>query len=228
MKKSFLLVASLLLSALFLQSCIEISEKLSVLRDGSGSYELTIDMSEMKEMIDAMGGMDENAESPLAEMEKNYTPIMEELKTLEGISNVEVITDESTYIITTRFDFASQEALNNGMVIVLEDSTDADQVDSYYILRRRAFIRTPEHNILIQLKEALSSEMQNQEMDMGQLFSDVTYVNEIEFPDRKVRRTTSDDVVIKEDKTGASIEKYIFREGEDLDLEYKIKLRRRW
>ncbi len=228
MKKSFLLVASLLLSTLLLQSCIEISEKLSVLRDGSGSYALTIDMSEMKEMIDAMGGMDENAESPLSEMEKNYTPIMEELKTVDGISNVEVITDESTYIITTRFDFASQEALNNGMAIVLEDSTDADQVDSYYILRRRAFIRTPEHNILIQLKEALSSEMQNQEMDMGQLFSDVTYVNEIEFPDRKVRRTTSDDVVIKEDKSGASIEKYIFREDEDLNLEYKIKLRRRW
>ena len=228
MKKSFILIASLLLGATLFQSCIEISEKVSVLRDGSGTYTLTIDMSEMKEMIDAMGGMDEDAESPLSEMEKNYTPIMKELKTVEGISNVNVISDESSYIITTRFDFASQEALNNGMAVVLEDSIGENQGKEYYILRRRAFIRTPEHNILIQLKEALSGEMQNQEMDMGQLFSDVTYVNEIEFPDRRVRRTTSDDVVINEEKTAASIEKYIFREEENLDLEYKIKLGRRW
>jgi hypothetical protein len=227
MKRTNILSAFLILVTLSLQSCFEIREKLELNSDGSGTFSLIIDMSEIKQMVDAFAEGDDNeAESPLANMEQEFRGTQEKLEEIQGISNVALISENDGYIVTTRFEFTSVDALNEAMNVVYEDENEYGKLTDYYTLKRRRFERTSAHNLLDQLKKELDSEeMDTEGLDMATLFADVAYVNEVQFNGRTVRKVSKEAVKVAEDGSSLSLTRYIFKEGEDLSMDYKAKLR---
>jgi hypothetical protein len=119
--------------SLLLQSCFEIKEIIKINKDGSGTFSMVIDMSELKVMLESFSEEDENvAESPLAEEEQEYEATKSKLEVIEGISNITFLTENDGYMITTSFDFANPEALNKGMNVVYEDENAFGEYTLYY------------------------------------------------------------------------------------------------
>ena len=114
-----------LTTAILLTSCITIEENYFIKKDGSGSYEFKIDMSEMMSMMAAMGGpeaMGENAQVPTDDMD--FEKEIEDLKKIEGISNIKSTTDTEKGIMSFSFDFKNFDALNQARVNSLDKTTE--------------------------------------------------------------------------------------------------------
>ena len=129
-------------------------------------------------------------------------------------------------MITTSFDFENIEALNRGMSVVYEEENQYGKHTEYYKLKGKNFERTSAHNLLDELKGELDAEEAGDEdIDMSEIFSDVAYVNIVEFKGRKIKKSSSDAIEISEDGSSMTLRRYIFREGEDLSMNYKLKVR---
>lgn len=226
MKKTILSIVSVLIFSLLLQSCFEIKEIVRINKDGSGTFSMSIDMSGVKAMMEGLSEGEDDTGSPLAEMEKEYDATKSKLEVIEGISNIQFLTENDGYEITTSFDFADVDALNKGMNVVYEDENEYGEFTEYYKFKRRNFERTSAHNMLDELKgEMGSDDLGGGDIDMAEIFSDVAYVNIVEFNGRKIKKTSSKDIEISEDGSSMTLKKYIFREGEDLAMDYAVKVR---
>ena len=155
---------------------------------------MAIDMSEVKAMLEGLSEGEDESGSPLGEMEKEYEATKSKLEVIDGISNIQFLTENDGYVITTSFDFADIDALNRGMNVVYEDENEYGEITEYYTFKRSKFERTSAHNMLDQLKgEMGSNEMGGGDIDMAEIFSDVAYVNIVEFNGRKIKKTSSKD-----------------------------------
>lgn len=227
MHKSKIWILLLFAAALSLQSCFEIREVVTFKKDGSGSFSLSIDLSQVKQMLEGFAQSEEAAGgSPFQNMETEYQKTRDKLETVEGISNMRFISENDGYVITTGFDFASVDALNKGMDVVYENETELNEVPEYYRFKRRNFERTASHNFLDMVKnEFTGSEMAVEGMDLSTLFADVAYVNEIHFEGREVTRVRSGDVAVSEDKTTVTNRYLIFNEDADQELTFRLKVK---
>jgi len=222
-----MLVLVIVSVAISLQSCFEIRERVKLNKDGSGTFSLIIDMSEMKAMMESFSGEDsDESKSPLANIEDQFSTTRDKLEEIDGISNITMVTENSGYVVTTGFDFSNIEALNKAMNVVYEDDNESGEITEYYRLKRKKFERTAAHNMLEQVKEEVASnEMQAQGMDPSTLFADVAYVNEVVYSGRKVRKTSNDDIVVAEDGMSMTLTRYVFRKDENLAMDYTVKLK---
>ncbi len=225
MKKTILSIVSIFVISLLLQSCFEIKEIVTINKDGSGTFTMSIDMSEVKAMLESFSDGEETG-SPLGEMEKEYEATKFKLEVVEGISNIKFTTGNDGYVITTSFDFADIDALNGGMTVVYEDEVGFGATTEYYKLKGKNFERTSAHNMLDELKgEMDSDEFGDEDIDMAELFADVAYVNVVTFTGRKIKKTSTEAIEVSEDGSTMTLKRYIFREGEDLSMNYKVKVR---
>ena len=226
MKKAIFSIVSVMVFSLLLQSCFEIKEIVTINKDGSGTFTMAIDMSEVKAMIEGFSDGEEEGGSPLGEMQEEYEETKAKLEVIEGISNIQFTTENDGYVITTSFDFVDIDALNTGMNVVYEDENEYGERTEYYTLKRKNFERTSNHNMLNELKgEMDSDEIGGGDIDMAEMFSDVAYVNIVVFTDRKIKKTSSDAIEVSEDGSSMTLKRFIFREGEDLSMNYKVKVK---
>lgn len=226
MKKAIFSIVSVMVFSLLLQSCFEIKEIVTINKDGSGTFTMAIDMSEVKAMIEGFSDGEEEGGNPLGEMQEEYEETKAKLEVIEGISNIQFTTENDGYVITTSFDFVDIDALNTGMNVVYEDENEYGERTEYYTLKRKNFERTSNHNMLNELKgEMDSDEIGGGDIDMAEMFSDVAYVNIVVFTDRKIKKTSSDAIEVSEDGSSMTLKRFIFREGEDLSMNYKVKVK---
>ncbi len=227
MNKTILSIVTVMIMSLFLQSCFEIKEIITINKDGSGNFTMSIDMSEVKEMVENFsGGKNDDKGSPLAEMQEEFEATREKLAIIEGISNINFVTENEGYVISTGFDFNNIDALNRGMNVVYEDENEDGTQTEYYKLKKKIFERTLSHNLLDQLKEEMGSgDIGAEGMDLATIFSDVAYVNVVTFTDRKVKKTSSDEIKISDDGSTMTLKRFIFRKDADLSMDYKVKVK---
>ncbi len=227
MKKAFFRIAAVIIVSLLLQSCFEIKEIIKINKDGSGTFSMVVDMSEFKVMLESFSEEDENvAESPLAEEEQEYEATKSRLEVIEGISNITFLTENDGYMITTSFDFANPEALNKGMNVVYEDENAFGEYTLYYKFKKKNFERTAANNMLKDLESEMNSdELDTEDIDLSEIFSDVAFVNEVTFTDRKIKKSSSEAIEISEDGSTMTLKRYIFREDDDKSMDYKLKLK---
>lgn len=214
-------------ATLSLQSCFEIREVVTFRKDGSGSFSLSIDLSQVKQMIQGFGQQENAADgSPFQNMEAEYDKTREKLENVDGVSNMKFISENDGYVITTGFDFSDVAALNRGMDVVYENASEPGKVPEYYKFKRRNFERTASHNFLDLVKnEFAGSDMGIEGMDLSTLFSNVAYVNEIHFEDREVRRVRSGNVEVSEDGAMVTNRYLIFNENAEQELEFRLRVK---
>lgn len=227
MKKTIYRIAAVVLMAILMQSCFEIKEVIKINKDGSGTFSMIIDMSEVKAMLESFSEEDsDDTGSPLGEMEEDYEITKGKLEVIEGISNITFLTENDGYMITTSFDFANIHALNRGINVVYEEGNEVGEQTIYYTYKRKKFERTSAHKLLDELKgEMGTEELAGEDMDLGEIFTDVAFVNEVTFTDHKIKKTSKEEIEISDGGSTLTLKRFIFRDDEDLSMDYKVKLK---
>ena len=116
--------------ALSLGSCLHIVEEVTMKKSGKGSYKLTLDMSEVKGMLDMVKSMTpdsvkttegEQNPSDMSQLGREMANVADVLKGVDGISNVTENNDTTAFVFGYSFDFASVDALNNALRMIGKD-----------------------------------------------------------------------------------------------------------
>ena len=114
---SFVLVALLLV----LQGCLTIEEKYTFKKDGSGSMEYVVDMSEMAETLKGLPGAKGGKDDGPGKME--LLDHVDTLKKLVGITKVKLKKEKDGFVQRLSFRFADIASLNNALSQLMPDST---------------------------------------------------------------------------------------------------------
>lgn len=216
-----LALAVLAVGALTLTSCLHLIEEVTFKNNGSGTYKMTIDMSEMKGMMDMFKNMgdemndeanDENTdeEAPqeemahaeeaggednsMAQMGAELSSVAESLKGVSGLSNVKEINDTTSFIFGYTFDFADVAALNKAMKIINKEKYDS-KVEEVFRFKGSNFERLSSANLGEQIKKTLADAEEEDDsgsMDMVKtFFADMSYKQVYNFPDAKVKKSSN-------------------------------------
>ena len=186
MKHILLLI---IFSSLLLTSCITIEETYSFKEDGSGKGYISINMSQMKAIMESMGGLlDEEKISTLNAI--NFDSHKNTLSTINGISDINSKIDQEHYRFELTYNFTNQEALNQVLNTIFESK------NLIFFNKKKKLVTLTHplpHLITQQLKDMESQQMIN-------LLESVTYSIAIEFlrPVKKVSTTAKN--TISEDK----------------------------
>jgi len=165
-----------------LTGCLHIIEEATFRNNGSGTYKMTLDMSEMKGMMDmfkGMGGdstaMGMGGDSTAIQGEGDYTPpaadappaedpmgglgeqmssVASTIKGLQGISNVVEIKDTTNFNFGYSFDFADVAALNRALKVINKDKYDS-KVDEIFRFKGKTFERLPTGDLGAEMQKAM-------------------------------------------------------------------------
>lgn len=201
-----LVYSGLLLAATMLTSCLHIIEEVTFRENGSGKYAMTLDMSEVKSMMEmmksmtpdssgqaAMGG-EAGAGDQMSQMGAQMSSVTASLSTVKGITNVVPLNDTSNYQFGYVFEFANVEALNKALKVVGKETFESNGPDAFSFDKKK-FERYNASDFGAELKKQLSAgagEAGGEEggADMMKMFfADMTYKQIYHF-DRKVKKST--------------------------------------
>ncbi len=195
--------------ALTLTGCLHILEEVTFKDNGAGSYKMTLDMSEMKGMMDMFKGMSEDSlaegEDPMgaeaagdngmSEMGTQLSSVAQSLKGVSGITNVMEINDTTTFNFGYSFDFENVAALNKAMKVINKEKYDS-KVDEVFKFNGKSFERLSAGDLGEEIKKAMAEGEENDEegsMDMVKtFFADMTYKQIYHFSDRKVKKSSNE------------------------------------
>jgi hypothetical protein len=209
-----------LLSSVLLTNCLHITEELTLKKDGSGKYQLSFDMSEVKSMMAMMEGMKQPADSTaqdgaaaapadggvnqMADMGKQLTEVAASLKGVKGITNIHEINDTATYMFGYEFDFADDIALNKALKIIGKEKYESNNAETYKFDGKK-FERLSVGDYGAELKKQLAQEDDNAEdgaesqVEMLKMFfADMTYKQIYHF-EKSVKKSSNELSEVSED-----------------------------
>tara|TARA_R110000796_G_scaffold252584_1_gene388140 strand:+ start:3663 stop:4358 length:696 start_codon:yes stop_codon:yes gene_type:complete len=224
--KKILSITCILSLSICLTSCVKIIEKFMFKKDGSGTYSMTVDMSEMAEMMKSLGGADEEMAEATEEMEVDFEDKMARMEAISGISNGRNDFDREKLKYTVLFDFDNVEALNKGMSEFYRDSAAVGPTKQsvFFTQKGNAFERTDFNETIDNFKKGLEGEGEEEfDLEMAALmFGDAAYEQIIEF-DTKIKSVSNDEYKLSEDNKSVS---WIYRlfQKEDYAKKPKAKI----
>jgi hypothetical protein len=201
-----LYLAVLVMGSMAFTGCLHIIEEVTFKNSGQGSYAMTLDMGEIKGMMDMFKSMpsdslgapggDLDQTNSMAQMGQEITGVASTLKGIEGISNVVELNDTANYKFGYSFEFADVAALNRALKIVNKDKYDS-KVDEVFRFSGKSFERLGAGDIGEELKKALSEnsgdESGEESMEMMKMmFSDMSYKQIYHFPDREIKKSSNE------------------------------------
>jgi hypothetical protein len=206
----------LVTASLTLTGCLHILEEVTFRNNGSGSYQMVLDMSEVKGMMDMFQGMGEGTEgdsTAIAEEQPAEEPAVEDnsmsqlgneisnvaqsLKGVAGLTNVLEINDTASFKFGYSFDFANVEALNKALKIINKEKYDA-KAEEVFKFNGKSFERLGAADLGQEIKKALSESTDEAEVDgenldmMKMFFADMSYKQVYHFPDRVVKKSSNE------------------------------------
>jgi hypothetical protein len=212
--KNFIMPA-LLLAVSMLTGCLHIIEEVTLSSSGSGTYQMVVDMSELKGMMDMMKGMGENMpsensdsttiggegdytppaagedENPMGNIGEEFSGVASSLDGIPGISNVVAINDTAAYKFGYTFEFADISALNRALKVIGKEKYDT-KTEETFRLSGKNFERLGVGDLGGEIKKALSEseEVDESQMDMMKMFfADMSYQQIYRFTDHKIKKT---------------------------------------
>ena len=206
----------LFLGGLFLLTgCFEIEERVFLRRDGSGTFTLTLDMGQMKEMMKAMGVSPDQLgdEDPFAELQADFDEQAEKLEALQGVSNARLGVNKEAYVISMMFDFKDVAALNRGVNEVFKNEEDPDDTyHEYYRYSSGKFERTDYFRQAADVKAEMEEAQAESGMSVESLFADMQYRTVFEF-EQPIKSITNEDATLSADKKTVTFQ-YLFFDPE--------------
>ncbi|MBN8685348.1 MAG: hypothetical protein J0L99_22085 [Chitinophagales bacterium] len=223
-KRLFLFI--LTAGALSLGSCLHIVEEVTMKKSGKGSYKLTLDMSEVKGMLDMVKAMTpdsvkttEGEENPsdMSQLGREMANVADVLKGVDGISNVKENNDTTSFVFGYSFDFASVDALNNALRMIGKDKY-SDSGETVYKFDGKNFERIAVNDLTQELKKAMGetqAEGDEESADMMKMFfADMSYKQIYNFPDQEIKKNSNELGVVSEDKHSITLDLKPFDESQ--------------
>ncbi len=115
MKKNFFPLALVLSMTFFCIGCFDITEELTLAKDGSGKYEQTMDASGMVETLSTLGASDTTGQMTKGlkhTLDSTFNAQFELYKDTKGISNVKIDTTQD-FIYKFSANFVNLKAIND-------------------------------------------------------------------------------------------------------------------
>lgn len=227
------------LSILFLVSaslsgCLDIEEQISLNRNGSGSYSITIDMEEVMSMLQSFMEADQSGQLNIFDtMDSTLREQVQTLRGVSGLSNVSHQAEGYTFKISYDFDkvatlneaLSSGGGISGGMGGFLGAGEDVETGPSY-VWTKKSFerVQTPIQNLF----EATEDEEMAGMMSMAKMMmADASYKITYQMPG-KVKKMTNPEAKLSEDKKSVilDVELLDILEG-NAELSNKIAFKKR-
>ncbi len=112
----------LVLGLVLFTGCLTIEENYSFKKNGSGTMEYVVDLSEMGGLMESFGEMGEGGSKDLGVMEMSEQ--VQTLKSIPGIRKVK-LNNKKKWIQRVSFSFKDVAALNSALNVLMPDSTNA-------------------------------------------------------------------------------------------------------
>ncbi len=219
-----LIFAALAIVTLSMSSCLHIVEELTFRKNGKGSYKMSLDMGEMKSMMEMFKNMapdsaqTETPESPMggadmsggmSQMGKEISGVAASLKGLNGIANVVEINDTTNLLFGYSFDFDNVKALNEALKIINKEKYQSKS-EEFFKFSGKSFERTSAGDMGEEMKKALSQGGEGEDgggdMEMMKnFFSDMSYKQIYHFPDQEIKKNNNELGQISEDKHSLTV-----------------------
>lgn len=120
--------------------CITIEENYTFKKDGSGTMEYVVDMSEIGDMLKAMEGLDKSGNKDAGDMgTMDLKDEVAALKQIPGIKKVKV-NDKEKFVQKLKFRFANIDALNAALNVLMNDSATTDH--AFFAWEGNTLVRT--------------------------------------------------------------------------------------
>lgn len=193
-------------------------------KNGSGTYSMTIDMSEMAEMMKSLGGAGDEMTETADEMEDEFTETIERMESISGVSNGRKEFDNENLKYTILFDFDNVDALNRGMSEFYRDSTEVGPTEQsvFFIHKGNTFERTDFNKTINNMRKELEGD-EELDLDMAaMMFGDAAYEQIIEF-DSQIKSVSNKDYIMSDDKRSINWVYRLFQK-EDYSKKPKAKI----
>ncbi len=206
----YLLILFLLLTQ---SACFEIREKITINKDGEGTYSMVMDFSSSKKMFQMMMDLantkEGNAvgleENPLNGLDSAFVALSGELNLIRGISNARGIKNEKDFLFGIELQYNDIDALNLALNKLDQGNSDIEGKPYYIYERKGRLEKTATFNLKNLTNEMVPKKdgSSNSDLDaqLQALYDDVTYTMIIQTEDAKIRNFTNEAAELSEDKS---------------------------
>ncbi|GEM_PF-1920885 len=207
-------------------SCFHIIEDIFFQKDGSGTYSITVDMSQIADMMAAMGtGDDKEMNEAMSGMVSEFEMVKKRLEALGGVSNVKQEVDKEMLVFSVSFDFDDLKALNLGMSEYFMDRQGGQsETHTFFTYSKGKLVRSDKDLMSEALLEATQGE-DDQGIDPAVMFSDVYFKTKLRFA--RGYRAFSNKEYQSEDENTLTWKKYLFN-PKDKDKKVNISVTTRF
>ena len=182
LKKKTVSLFVIIFCAFSMTSCIGIIEKILFNKNGSGTYSMTLDMSEAVKMMAAFGDVSAELDTGLDSLNNVFNIRAKALEAINGISNVRQEVNKEQLIFSIILDFKDVHALNQGMSEFYKDeSTNQAEQFVFFKESKGSLERTNINRVLDALDYALNSEEMDQEFNPAAFLGEMFYEQQISF-----------------------------------------------
>lgn len=205
--------------------CITIEENYTFKKDGSGTMEYVVDMSQIGEMMKAFEDMDKSGGKKDEEMGTlDLKDEMDALKAIPGIKKVKV-NDKEKFVQKLTFAFADVNALNSALNVLMQDSTSSNY--TFFTWEGNTLVRkNNEHARQIGTGMGKGDDPSDT-TDMTEFLASMKYKYSFAFAD-EVTNTTAAETMVKESVNAKSVKfdtdfSAISKDDKALDLRIELK-----
>ncbi len=157
---------------LHLSSCLTFTETYTFNKNGSGSMEYTIDMSEISSLLSVSSEDEESYKEVIP-----FAEITEGLQKINGISSVITEEDNENFVYNIGFKFSGLQPLNNAMNVILNNRKDEDHI--FFVKEDNVITRKHLYSERFSLESILGEEESNAYAKA--IFESVSYELKFEF-----------------------------------------------
>lgn len=208
-----LFLTGLAVGSMALTGCLHIIEEVTFQNSGKGKYTMTLDMSEVKGMMEMLKTMSPDStadqtsgggqDNSMSQMGQELSGVAATLKDLAGITNVVELNDTTAFKFGYSFDFADVASLNHALKVVNKDKYD-NKVEEVFKFTGKNFERLSAGDMGAEVKKALSQgegeEAGDESLDMMKtMFADMSYKQVYHFPDRTIKKSSNELAELSDD-----------------------------
>ncbi len=217
--------SALLALLVLFTGCITIEENYTFKKDGSGTMEYVVDMSQIGEMMKAFEDMDKSGGKKDEQMGSlDLKDEMDALKAIPGIKKVKV-NDKEKFVQKLSFRFADVTALNAALNVLMEDSTSSNY--TFFKWEGNTLVRTNNEHAR-QIGSGMGKgEDPSDTTDMTEFLASMKYKYSFAFAE-EVANTNAAETLVKESVNARSVKfdtdfSAIAKDDKALDLRIELK-----
>ncbi len=195
-----------------LTGCFEIREDLQFNSSGGGSYQLTMDFSKSRALLEMIitASKDEKVNpfgmegNPFKQVDSLFLASSSQLNSITGIRNANSLKDDRNFQYGLRFEFESTEALNTALSEIQYNADAAPSYERYYNFSKGVINKTDAFNL-----RALTAKIKPDDKvdDFGrevhskiqEMYDNITYAQSIRFD--RVKKFSNTSYALSADKT---------------------------